>query len=198
MLKLKLQYFDHLMRRTKSLEKTLMLGKVEGRRRRWQRMRWLDDISHCPWPNGHEFAPTPEDSEGQGSLVCHGVARSRARLSDWTTKEACQYFDDGTAVPASLESSSPAPQAPAPSPLPSSPALLLCGHLQPLTVWRLLFWRLYGTRVTHFFSSPEFGHRVWKSFLTTWHCGHPSGLVSLDYKSLSPEVTHPGWGPGSS
>ena len=46
MLKLKLQYFGHLMRRTDSLEKTLMLGKIEGRRRRgWQRMRWLDDIT---------------------------------------------------------------------------------------------------------------------------------------------------------
>ena len=45
MLKLKLQYFDHLMQRTDSLEKTLMLGKIEGRRRRWQRMRWLDGIT---------------------------------------------------------------------------------------------------------------------------------------------------------
>ena len=47
MLKLKLQYFDHLMQRTDSLEKTLMLGKIEGRRRRgWQRMRWLDGITN--------------------------------------------------------------------------------------------------------------------------------------------------------
>ena len=45
MLKLKLQYFDHLMRRTDSFEKTLMLGKIEGRRRGWQRMRWLDGIT---------------------------------------------------------------------------------------------------------------------------------------------------------
>ena len=54
MLKLKLQYFGHLLWRTDSLEKTLMLAKIEGRRRRgWQRMRWLDGIIH--WLNGHEF-----------------------------------------------------------------------------------------------------------------------------------------------
>ena len=65
MLKLKLQYFGHLMRRTNSLEKTLMLGKIEGRRRRGrQRMRWLDSL------NGHEFEQTLRDGEGQGSLVC--------------------------------------------------------------------------------------------------------------------------------
>ena len=59
------QYFGHLMWRADSLEKTLMLGKIEGRRRSgWQRMRWLDGI------NGHEFEQTLGDSEGQGSLAC--------------------------------------------------------------------------------------------------------------------------------
>ena len=68
-LMLKLQYFGHLMRRADSLEKTLMLGKIAGRRRRgWQRMRWLDGRHH--WLNRHEFEQTPRDSEGQGSLVC--------------------------------------------------------------------------------------------------------------------------------
>ena len=63
MLKLKLQYFGHLMRRTDSFVKTLMLGKIEGRRKRGrQRMK-----HH--WLNGHEFEQTPEDSEGQGILV---------------------------------------------------------------------------------------------------------------------------------
>ena len=62
---LKLQYFDHLMRRADSLEKTLMLGKIEGRRRRGQqRMRYLDG-------NEHEFEQTLEDGEGQGSLACY-------------------------------------------------------------------------------------------------------------------------------
>ena len=65
MLKLKLQLFGHLIQRVDSLGKTLMLGKIEGRRRRGrQRMRW-----HCQL-NGHEFEQTPGDSEGQGSLVC--------------------------------------------------------------------------------------------------------------------------------
>ena len=69
MLKLKLQFFGHLMQRTDSLEKTLMLGKIEGRRRRGrQRMRWLDGWHNCL--SGHEFEQTLGDSEGQGSLVC--------------------------------------------------------------------------------------------------------------------------------
>ena len=66
MLKLKLQYFDHLMRTADSLEKTLMLGKIEDRWIRGrQRMRWLDGITI-----GHELGQTPGDSEGQRSLAC--------------------------------------------------------------------------------------------------------------------------------
>ena len=73
MLKLKLQYFGHLMRRANSLEKTLMLGKVEGRRRGWQRMRWLDGITEL-----NEFAQAPGVGDGQGSLAC---------CSSWDHKE---------------------------------------------------------------------------------------------------------------
>ena len=63
MLKLKLQYFGYLMQRVDSLEKTLMLGKIEGRRRReWQRTRWLDGI---PNHHGHEFEQAPGDGEGE-------------------------------------------------------------------------------------------------------------------------------------
>ena len=70
MLMLKLQYFGHLMRRTDSMEGTLMLGKIEGRRRRgWQRMRWLDGITYSM---EHEFEQAPEVVDGQGSLVCCG------------------------------------------------------------------------------------------------------------------------------
>ena len=65
MLKLKLQYFGHLTQRADSLEKTLMLGKLEGRRR-LQRMRWLDGITDSM----DEFEQTLRDSEGQGSLAC--------------------------------------------------------------------------------------------------------------------------------
>ena len=65
MLKLKCQYFDHLMQRANSLEKTLMLGKIEGKRRKGQqRMRWHH------WLDGHEFEQTPGVGDGQGSLVC--------------------------------------------------------------------------------------------------------------------------------
>ena len=70
MLKLKLQYFDHLMRRADSFEKTLMLGKIEGRRRRgWQRMRWLDGITDSM---DIEFGWTPGVGDGQGGLACWG------------------------------------------------------------------------------------------------------------------------------
>ena len=65
---LKLQYFGHLMQRADSLEKTLMLGKIEGRRRRGrQRMRWLDGINQL---NGHEFEHAPGVGDGQGNLAC--------------------------------------------------------------------------------------------------------------------------------
>ena len=68
MLKLKLQYFGHQMRRTDSLEKILMLGKIEGRRRRgWQRMRWF---GWHHWLDGHEFEQALGDDEGQGSWGC--------------------------------------------------------------------------------------------------------------------------------
>ena len=68
MLKLKLQYLGHMMQRTDSLEKTLMLGKIEGRRkRRWQRMRWSDNITFL---NGCEFEQTLGDSGGHRSLEC--------------------------------------------------------------------------------------------------------------------------------
>ena len=84
MLKLKLQYFGHLMWRGYSLDKTLMLGKIEGRRRReWQRMRWLDGISRL---NGHGFGGLQDlvmDREPWCAAV-HGVAKSRTRLRDWT------------------------------------------------------------------------------------------------------------------
>ena len=83
MLKLKLQYFGHLMWRTDSLEKTLMLGKTEGRRRRGrQRMRWLDgitDSTDMPWVNSGSWWWT-----GRWCAAVHGVAKNRTWLSDWT------------------------------------------------------------------------------------------------------------------
>ena len=89
MLKLKLHYFGHLMWRADSLEKTLMLAKIESKRRGRQRMRWLDSITDSTDMNLSKLGETAE-GRGAWGVAVHGVAESQTGLSNWTTTTGYQ------------------------------------------------------------------------------------------------------------
>ena len=183
MLKLKLQYFGHLMWRADSLEKTLMLGKIEGRRRRGrQRMRWLDGISDSMDTDLSKLQETVED-RGPWSAAVHGVSKSRTRLSIWTTTTICLWLQS---ILGHLNHSTPKKPHAHWQSLPAFPVPTL-GLPNPLPV-------SVDLPVQHI--SYKWNHRVhgllWLASFTEHHVFkvHPSCGLSLCFSPFDGQILH--------